>query len=250
MHGLMRTPTPVSCIGRVSRRVAIALIAFGAIPRLGAAALRARQARAASTLLVRGEANLPGGEMAWRVVEDGAEQGADASFQQRALGFTVNTSFGDLLLTDEATGSAYRLAPEEAAFVAQGTMQRRESLGRTLERYLRIGLVQAGLETDAGGDRMVFSGSAFTGPVGPVTLTLERFDLNDGDQAHASPGPGEALILVLQGEVEIEEGEAGPITQLQTVVGSGTSYAAYSTPWGTSIIALRDATHLLVASLQ
>ena len=210
----------------------------------------ARQDLIEGTLLVRGEANLPGGEMAWRVVEAGAEQSADAIFQQRALGFTVNTAFGDLLLTDEATGSAYRLAPDEAAFVTQGTMQRRESLGRTPERYLRIGLVQAGLETDAGGDRMVFSGPVFTAPAGQVTLTLERFNLNDGDGAYASPGQGQALILVLQGEIEIEEGEAGPRTRLQTVVGSGTSYAAHATPWSTSITATRDATYVLVASMQ
>jgi hypothetical protein len=55
---------------------------------------------------------------------------------------------------------------------------------------------------------------------------------------------------VLQGEIEIEEGEAGPRTLLQTVVGSGTSYAAHATAWGTAITATRDATHVLVASMQ
>lgn len=244
-----RLPDP--CCGGVSRRrVVLALSAAAAVHRWLAPAGLAQQDLTEGKLLVRGEANLPGGEMAWRVIEDGAEQGADAIFQQRALGFTVNTAFEDLLLTDEVTGSAYRLAPGEAAFVNQGTMQRRESLGGTPDRYLRIGLVQAGLETDAGGDRMVFSGPVFAASAGPVTLTLERFDLNDGDGAYASPGSGEALILVLQGEIEIEEGEAGPRTRLQTVVGSGTSYAAYSTLWGTSITAQRDATYVLVASTQ
>jgi hypothetical protein len=36
---------------------------------------------------------------------------------------------------------------------------------------------------------------------------------------------------------------------LQTVVGSGTSYAAHSTPWAASITALRDGTSVLLASM-
>jgi hypothetical protein len=249
-NSLVKRTTAGAGIGVSRRRAAIALATATVMCWWGIPAGLARQELTDGTLLVRGNTVLPGGEMAWRVVEDGAEQGTDAIFQQRALGFTVNTAFGDLLLTDEATGSAYRLAPDEAAFVTQGTMQRRESLGRTPERYLRIGLVQAGLETDAGGDRMVFSGPVFTAPASRVTLTLERFNLNDGDGAYASPGQGQALILVLQGEIEIEEGEAGPRMHLQTVVGSGTSYAAHATPWSTSITAMRDATYVLVASMQ
>jgi len=203
------------------------------------------------TLLVRGEADLAGGDMAWRVVQDVAEAGYAAGFQRRALGFTVNSGiFTELLLTDEATGSAYRLAPGEAAFVGEGTMQLRESLGSDAESYLRIALVQAALTGDAGGDRMVFAGPAFAAPAGPVSLTLVRLDLTEGDRAYAAPGLAQVLILVLQGEIEIEEGEAGPITQLRTVVGSGISYAAHSTAWGTSITALRDATYVLLAAIQ
>jgi hypothetical protein len=218
--------------------------------RWGILAGSARQDLTAGTLLVRGRADLPGGEMAWRVVQDVAETAQDAVFQRRALGFTVNSGiFTDLLLTDEATGSAYCLAPGEAAFVDEGTMQRRESLGDAPEEYLRIGLVQANLVGDAGGDRMVFAGSPFASPAGLGMLTLERLDLGEGDQGYARPGLGQALLLVLQGEIEIEEGAGGPRTRLTAVVGSGTSYAAHSTPWGTSITAQRDGTHVLVASI-
>jgi len=111
-------------------------------------------------------------------------------------------------------------------------------------------LVPAEFMDDDGGDRMVYTGPAFAAPAGPVTLNLERLDLQEGDRAYAGTGLGQALILVLQGEVEIEEGEAGPRTRLQTVVGSGTSYAALATPWGTSITAMRDTTHVLVASIR
>lgn len=235
----------------VSRRQALAAMAVSAVFHHHGAVSSARQTQVEGTLLVRGDAELPGGQMAWRVVDDVAEVGGDAGFQRRSLGFTVNTSiFADLLVTDEVTGSAYRLASEEAAFVSEGTMQRRESLGETPEQYLRLGLVHAALATDAGGDRLVYAGPAFAIPSGTVTLALERMDLNAGDMAHANPGPGHVLILVLQGEVELEEGEAGTRTRLQTVVGSGTSYAAHATRWGTSITALRDATNVLIASIQ
>jgi hypothetical protein len=237
--------------GRASRRQVIAAIPVLVIFHSKVAGSVARQAVAEGSLLVRGEADLAGGEMAWRVVQDVAEIGDKAIFQQRALGFTVNSGiFTDLLLTDEATGSAYRLAPDEAAFVGEGTMQRRESLGNDAEQYLRIALVRADLAGDSGGDRMVYAGPAFAALAGPVTLTLERLDLQAGDRAYAGTGVGHTLILVLQGEIEIEEGEAGPRTRLQTVVGSGISYAVHSTPWGTSITARRDGTYVLVASMQ
>jgi hypothetical protein len=252
MSETMVAPTPETRSRGVSRRrVAIALAATGVAQRLGIPRVLARQDLVAGTLLVRGQSDLAGGEMVWQVVQDVAEAGDEATFQRRALGFTVNSGiFTDLVLTDETTGSAYRVAPGEAAFVRESTMQRRESLGSDPEQYLRIALVQADLAGDAEGDRMVFSGPAFATTAGAVTLALERMDLNAGDRAHAGTGVGQALILVLQGEVEVEEGEAGPRTRLQTVVGSGISYAAHSTPWGTSITALRNATYLLVATMQ
>lgn len=235
----------------VSRRQALATIAASVVFHRHGAGSSARQTQVEGTLLVRGETELPGSQMAWRVVQDVAEVGLEAGFQRRALGFTVNSSiFTDLLLTDAATGSAYRLAPGEAAFVDESIMQLRESLGSDAEQYLRIALVQEANAGDAGGDRMVFAGPVFAAPAGQVTLSLERFDLDAGDRAYAVPGPGQALILVLQGEVESEEGEGGPQSQLTTVVGSGTSYAALSTPWGTSLTATRDATFVLVASIQ
>lgn len=244
--------TPEDRAGGVSRRRAALVLSTALVNHhWGRAIGLARQERIEGTLLVRGEADLAGGEMAWRVVQDVAEVSAEAQFQRRALGFTVNTSiFTDLLLTDEGTGSAYRLAPDQAAFVGEGTRQRRESLGTDAAQYLRIALVAANLAGDAGGDRMVYAGSGFPTPARRVTLTLERLDLRAGDRADARPGAGQGLILVLQGEIEIEEGEAGPITQLQTVVGSGVSYAAHATPWGTSITSLRDGTFVLLASME
>ncbi len=201
-------------------------------------------------LLIQGDAELDGTDMAWRVVRDVAEVGTEARFERRALGFAVSrSSFSDLLLTDQATGSAYRLATGEAAFVREGTMQRRESLGNGPDAYLRIGLVAAGSAEDAGGDRLEFAGPAFRTPSGLVALTLQRMSLESGQTAYVVPGAGQALLLVEQGEIEIEEGEAAPRERMQTVVGSDTSYAIRSLMGGTTLFAMRDATSVLGATI-
>lgn len=201
-------------------------------------------------LLVRGHVELGGDEMAWRVVRDVAEVGDAAGFERRALGFAVNsTLFNDLLLTDQPTGSAYRLGPGEAAFVREGTMQRRESLGDGPDSYLRIGLAPVAKVNDAGGDRLAFAGPGFATPPGQTTLTLQRIAFDAGDTAYVTPGSGQALVLVEHGELEIEQGEAAPRERMQTVVGSDTSYAIRSLMGGTTLFAMVDATSVLVASI-
>jgi len=201
-------------------------------------------------LLVRGEARIPtGGEMAWRVVRDVAEVALAAVFERRALGFAVAAApFSTLLLTDEATGSACRLAPGEAAFVREGTFQRRESLGEGAQGYLRIGLVAAGSVNDAGGDRLAFAGPPFALSPGPVTLTLLRVELAAGTPFALPPGGGATLVLVEQGEVELEVGEAAPRELLRTTVGSDTSYAVRSVASSAMLYGTRDATSVLIAA--
>jgi hypothetical protein len=189
--------------------------------------------------------------MAWRVVRDVAEPSSDAAFERRALGFAVATNpFSSLLLTDEATGSASRLAPGEAGFVRDGTFQRRESLGRGADSYLRIGLVAETAAANAGGDRLIFAGSAFTPPTGPATLVLFRVALGPGGAFPLPPSLGDRLVLVEQGEVELEVGEAAPRDRLLTVVGSDTSYAVRSVGADGMLYGRREATSVLVASIQ
>lgn len=203
------------------------------------------------TLLVRGETRLSGAPMAWRVVRDVAETPPDAAFERRALGFAVATNpFASLLLTDEATGSAARLAPGEAAFVRDGTFQRRESLGTGAQSYLRIGLAAAASARDAGGDRLLFAGPAFTVSPGPVALVLFRVSLEPGDAFGVPPGAGETLVVVEQGEAELEVGEAAPRDRLQTVVGSDTSYAIRSVPAAATLYGQVEGTRVLVATIR
>jgi hypothetical protein len=238
-------------VSQLTRRRAIGTLGAAALA-LTPGCLPARQARESLTLLDRSQVELPAGAMmAWRVVRDVAEVGTAAAFERRALGFTVASApFTTLLLTNEATGSTRRLNPGQAAFVFEGTMQRRESLGHSATSYLRIGLVAAPTVNDAGGDRLIFAGPTFAAPSGNVTLNLERVALNAGERAYVTPGRGQALVLVEQGELDMEQGEATVLERLQTVVGCDTSYAVRSLPGGTTLFGLRDATRVLVATLR
>jgi hypothetical protein len=189
--------------------------------------------------------------LAWRVVHDVAEAPPDAAFEWRSLGFAVAAApFGSLLLTDEATGSANRLAPGEAAFVREGTRQRRESLDDRAQGYLRIGLVAATAANDAGGDRLLFAGQAFASLAGPATLTLHRFAPAPGETIDLPPGAGDTLVLVEQGEVMLEVGEAAPREPLRTTVGSDTAYAIRSVGPAAMLYGVREGTLILLATIE
>jgi hypothetical protein len=123
-------------------------------------------------------------------------------------------------------------------------------LGDGAQSYLRIGLVAATAANDAGGDWPIFAGSAFAAPAGQVTLSLSRAELIEGDIVALSPGTGDQLILVEQGEVELEVGEAAPRELLQTTVGSDTSYAVRSIGAAAMLYGARDATSVLLAILS
>lgn len=196
---------------------------------------------------MRGQATLPTGQpVAWRVVSDVAEVVPGAAFERRALGFAVNTSpFGALLVTDEATGAAFRLVPGEAAFTPDGVMQRRESLGRGPESYLRIGLVPAAQAGDAGGDRLRFAGPAFVAPSGMVTIELLRAALGDGDSVPVPALSGDALAIVEQGEAILAT--AAGSESLATTAGSDTAYAIRSVAGAARLVGQRIGTSILAA---
>lgn len=238
---------------RIGRRVLLgapAALSLGILHPSPRTAL-ARQEPPSPTLLVRGETRLSGAPMAWRVVRDVAESPPDAESERRALGFAVASGpFGALVLTDEATGSAVRLDPGQAAFVRDGTYQRRESLGPGSQSYLRIGLVTASASTDAGGDRLLFAGPAFNVPGGPVTLVLFRVNLDPGDAFSLRPGVGEILVLVEQGEVELEGQESATRERLITTVGSDTANAIRSVSGAGMLYGSREATSVLFAAIE
>jgi hypothetical protein len=187
--------------------------------------------------------------MAWQVVRDVAEVGPEAPFERRALGFAVASElFTPLMVTDEATGSQTRLAPGEAALVGGGKSQRIASLGNGPQAFLRLELVPAARAGDAGGDRLLFEGPVFDAPGGPVTLSLSRAELRDGERLGLPPGAGETLILVEQGAVDLEVGEAAPRERLETTVASDTVYAARTVASAATLYGARAATSVLIAA--
>jgi hypothetical protein len=111
--------------------------------------------------------------------------------------------------------------------------------------------VAAEAVNDAGGDRLRFAGPAFPAPSGHVTLFLHRVEPAVGDAVGLPPGVGETetLVLVEQGEVELEIGEAAPRELLQTVVGSDTNYAIRSVSGAAMSYGAREATSVLVATV-
>ena len=129
-------------------------------------------------------------------------------------------------------------------------MQRVESLDEYSGQYLHIKLAEATAPEDASGYSLVFSGPAFAVPAGPITLALQRSEMMSGDTVSLPPGTGETLVLVETGEAELEIGEAASRERLQTVVGSGTSYAVRSVGPAAMLYAARDATNVLIATID
>jgi hypothetical protein len=236
---------------RVVGAVGIALVAAHCQGPRGLRHAAARQSDADVIPLASGQADIGAGSpVAWRVVKDVAEVGLNAGAEERALGFVVPSGpFGSLMLTDNGTGERVELTPIDAAFVADGTIQRRESLGSSPQAYLRLELVYAGVADDAGDDRLLFTGAPFDAPDGPARLALARVALAAGGSVGLPPGAGETLILVEQGEAELEVGEGAQRDILQTVVGSDTSYAIRTVASAAMLYGARAGTSVLIATI-
>jgi hypothetical protein len=169
----------------------------------------------AGEVIAQGVADLPGGDMAWRVVLDTAEPLGEAIPQERALGFVVATDDA-LLLSSDAGVLTDRLPPGEAAFTFEGQFQQRESLGDGPTAYLRLALVAAADAQDAGGDQLVLGGDAFGAPSGPHDLDLAAYRLGPGATLTLS-GAYPALILVESGDLIATSLESGAQEQIAAV---------------------------------
>jgi hypothetical protein len=172
----------------------------------------ASPAGAHAEVIAQGVGTIPADQVAWRLVQDTAEPVGEAEFQERALGFAIAESDA-LLLTDESDGARVRLAPGEAAFVDDGTSQRRESLGSGNSAYWRIGLVAAGDAQDAGGDTLVYGGDAFAVPAGDRDLDLVAARL-DAKQATTVASAFPVLVIVASGTATVSPVAGGQGTDL------------------------------------
>ncbi len=175
----------------------------------------------AGEVIAQGAAELSGGDMAWRVVQDNAEPLGEAIPQERALGFVVAT--GDALLLSDSNGNrTARLAHGEAAFTFEGQYEQRESLVDAPTGFLRLALVAAADAQDAGGDELIYGGDPFTAPAGLHDLDLVAFHLAPG---RTLPLTSElpALIVVDTGAVTVAaaDQEAETVSTGAATVASG-----------------------------
>ena len=211
-----------------------------------------RRSEAAATggdaeVLVHGVAELPAGELAWRLVQDVAELPGKPRFELRALGFMI-CRFAPILVTEQATGAAFRLEAFSAAFVPEGVSQMRESLGVTEADYLRLALVPPEQATDRGGDRLLFGGRAFASPGGRRAMTLTRLTLQADETETLDGGAGDAFVLTEQGSALIAAG--ADERTLVTTVGSDTSYGIGLFTGPLAITGERDGTLVIVAGIR
>ncbi len=252
----MPPPSGARFVGRrrrasFTRRLATALIVTVLLLSAGGSTTAtARQAVSLSdglpAVLAQGTDLMPAQAVAWRIVADVAEVPGEAAFEERALGFAFQST-DPLRLTDQTTGVERVIDNTEAAFVADGATEKRESLGGRTASYLRIAVVPSEKRDDPGGDRLIFAGDAFLGPEGERSLTLYQTELQVGDPMVVVGSGAPVLVLVLQGSVTVATD--GGLTDLTTVVGSGTYYAAGSFDGSMRLVANRDATFVAFATI-
>ena len=188
-------------------------------------------------VIAQGVSPLPASSLAWRIVQDTAEQPEQAAVQDRALGF-VFADQQPILNSDQRLGSQSRLAPGEAAFVPAGSRQLRASLTGQPVPYYRLGLVPAAEAADAGGDRLILAGDAWNAPAGDqfdIDLIRDVVSPNEASRLPATNGP--ALVLATNGTIEVEvdgaapirlgPGEAANVTGDLSVYGVGTGPASF-----------------------
>jgi hypothetical protein len=228
----------------VATMLMVALLLSVPLARMGASAQESDDPNAPSPaedhaeVIAQGIGAIPAEQVAWRLVEDTAEPVGEADFEERALGFAVATEDA-LLLADEADGARTRLGRGEAAFVAEGITQRRESLGEGSSPYWRIALLAAEEAQEANGDTLVYGGDAFAAPAGDHDLDLVAAKLAVDESTTVESG-FPILVVVADGTASVaavEGGEALELTQGEAATVDGT----------VELTATEDGTRVLVA---
>jgi hypothetical protein len=140
-----------------------------------------------------------------------------AESRERALGFTLPID-APILVEDQATGSLLRLAPGEAAFVAEAAQESRVSLTGEAAPYYRLALVPAEQAQEAGDDALVFGGEPFPAPESPDGASEPAFDLDlvrdvlaADESATLPPTSAPALILATAGTIEVSPTDGEPV---------------------------------------
>ena len=235
-------PRPLAAI-RGLAALAVVLLALATLPLAAPAAAQAgpnapSPAGSGMSVIAQGVGEMPADPVAWRVVIDTAELPGEAAFEERALGYAVATNDA-LLLTDAGTGAQTRLAAGEAAFVPEGTEQRRESLGKGPTAHDRIGLVPPADATFSNGDDLVFAGDEFAAPTGRRDLDIVRGALGTNQSTVLADTGSPTLLLVLFGELDVAVGgqAQGPLATGEVAAFTGDLTVAATTDPGAIFVA-------------
>lgn len=197
--------------------LALALAALLALLPLAATALfqlgpdAPSPASGHAQVIANGVSALPASRLAWRIVEDTAEPRDQAVAEERALGFTLADQQA-ILIHNQLTAGQSRLAAGEASFVPAGSLEQRSSLTASPAPYYRIALVPAEQAAEAGGDRLIYGGDAWTAPAGEqFDLDLVRDVVDPNESSTISAGNGPTLVLATGGTIEVEAAGAAPV---------------------------------------
>lgn len=184
---------------------------------------RSSPATGHAQVVAHGVAELPGGEVAWRLSEAVAPVVENASLAGRDLGFVIATA-GTIVVNrasqqdlpqnqDPARYTAVgaetqtRVALGEAAFVETGRTEQRASLSGVPMPYYELSLVPASQANDAGDGSLLYASDPFEAPTGMRDLDLIRDVLNVREATTIDAGDAPTLIHVVAGSVVVTVGD-------------------------------------------
>jgi hypothetical protein len=183
---------------------------------------RSSPATGHAQVVAQGVSELPGGEVAWRLVESRAQVVEDAELATRDLGFVIATA--GTIVVNRATQqdlpqnqdpSKYtavgaenqtRIALGEAAFVEAGRTEQRASLSGVPIPYYELSLVPSSRASDPGDGALLYASDAFAAPTGLRDLDLVRDILNVRESTTIDAGEAPTLIHVTAGSVIVQVG--------------------------------------------
>jgi hypothetical protein len=151
-------------------------------------------------VIAQGVTTLTQGNVVWRVTQDQAPAKAK-KITQPGSGFVLADS-GQMILFDSNYRDATRLAEGEAAFLPMGRKQSRQSTSDQPADYFNIEIVKA---NDDSNSKSAFQSESFKSLKGARDIDLVRDVLSDDDETTIPNSDGPVLILVTDGQVQINE---------------------------------------------
>jgi hypothetical protein len=184
-------------------------------------------ARGHAQVVAQAVIELPSSYVQWRIADGSVDSNGD-TLTAVEDGFLVNSG-GLLLVTDDSSGAAQRLAYGEAMSIHDGVSYSQISLGDEAATFYLIGIGAKGHGTIFEGGEQELAGVR--------DLGLMRDSLKPNEKAELSGDDGKIVILATNGElkvlqdgersVKLRSGEAGEFEHDIKLVASGNGGASY-----------------------